>query len=127
MKQHSPRFLDLVTEAKSRVRELTAQQLSEAMAQPHVPLLVDVREDNEWQNGHIPAAIHMGRGIIERDIEKRIPDPETVIVVYCSGGFRSALAADNLQRMGYRQVRSLTGGMQGWLDAGYTLTSPSET
>ena len=81
-------------------------------------LLVDVREDNEWANGHLPGAVHMGKGIIERDIEQRVPDTNAKVVLYCGGGFRSALVADNLQKMGYTNVESMDGGWKGWLDAG---------
>jgi rhodanese-related sulfurtransferase len=81
-------------------------------------MLVDVREDHEWQAGHLPGAIHIGKGIIERDIETKVPDPATEMVLYCGGGFRSALAADNLQKMGYTNVISMDGGFRGWKDAG---------
>lgn len=84
-------------------------------------LIIDVRESDEWETGYIPTAIHLSKGIIERDIEKKIPDLNTEIVVYCSGGFRCALVADSLQKIGYTQVYSLDTGLQGWLDAGYTL------
>ncbi|WP_347252177.1 rhodanese-like domain-containing protein [Legionella sp.] len=121
MKQHSPQFLALVADAKKRINEITPQKLKNKIDQ-HEPLhVIDVREDNEWPSGHIPTAIHMSKGIIERDIEKAIPDPHTPIVVYCSGGFRCALVADSLQKMGYDQIYSLESGLQGWLDAGYAL------
>src|SRR5690349_2718754 len=113
MKQHSPRFLTLVNEAKTRIREISSKDLSEKMNQSTPPCLIDVREDNEWSTGHIPSAIHLGKGVIERDIEKKIPDVHTPIVVYCSGGFRCALVAYSLQNMGYTQVYSLEKGMQG--------------
>lgn len=121
MKQHSPQFLTLVTEAKHRIKEITPQALKEKLSK-HEPLrIIDVREDNEWSSGHIPTAMHMGKGLIERDIEKEIPDFHSAIVVYCSGGFRCALVADSLQKMGYDQVSSLDTGLQGWLDAGYDI------
>ena len=121
MKQHSSQFLKLVAEAKNRIQEISAQTLKTKM-EHHEPLcVIDVREDNEWPTGHIPHAIHMGKGIIERDIEKQIPDQQTPVVVYCSGGFRCALVADSLQRMGYTQVYSLENGLKGWADAGYGL------
>ena len=121
MKQHSSRFLAVVAESKKRIEEITPQVLKEKIDH-HEPLsLIDVREDNEWSTGHIPTAIHLSKGIIERDIEKTIPDIQTPIVVYCSGGFRCALVADTLQNMGYKHVYSLGTGMQGWVDAGFGL------
>lgn len=121
MKQHAPGFLALVTESKKHIKEITPQVLKAKMDQ-HEPMhLIDVREDNEWDNGTIPTAIHLGRGIIERDIEKKIPDLDQQIVVYCSGGFRCALVAESLQKMGYTQVYSLDTGLQGWIDAGYPV------
>lgn len=122
MKQHSPGFLSLVTDAKKRIKEITPEQLKEMLDQQEPIRLIDVREDNEWPTGHIPSAIHIGKGIIERDIEKEIPDHQQPIVVYCSGGFRCALTADSLQKMGYTQVYSLEKGMQGWIDAGFSLS-----
>lgn len=123
MKSHSPRFLSLVNQAKKRIQEIPAMILKEAIDQHEDLYLIDVREDHEWATGHIPTAIHIGKGIIERDIEKTIPDFDAPIVVYCSGGYRCALVADSLQQMGYTQVRSLDKGSQGWLDSGYTLTT----
>ncbi|ARG96683.1 rhodanese-like domain-containing protein [Legionella micdadei] len=121
MKQHSPQFLALVAAAKKRINEITPQMLKRKIDN-HEPLtVIDVREENEWPSGHIPTAIHMSKGIIERDIEKAIPDPHTPIVVYCSGGFRCALVADSLQNMGYDQVYSLETGSTGWVNAGYDL------
>lgn len=122
--QHSPAFLDLVNDAKSRVRECTVADVANMRAEGQDFLLVDVREDNEWETGHLPGAIHLGKGIIERDIESKIPDTGAKIVLYCGGGFRSALAADNLQRMGYRDVISMDGGYKGWLAAGHTIEKP---
>ncbi|KTC75473.1 rhodanese domain-containing protein [Legionella birminghamensis] len=119
MKQHSPGFLKIVTEAKQRIREISPQTLKEKMDRKESFHLIDVREDSEWANGHIPGAIHLAKGIIERDIEKQIPDLKAAIVVYCSGGFRCALVADNLQGMGYQHVYSLDTGSQGWIDAGF--------
>ncbi len=121
MKKHSPRFLTLVTESKKRIKEITPQTLKEKIDQHHIFSLIDVREDNEWLAGYIPTAIHISKGIIERDIEKKIPDPSECIVVYCSGGFRCALVADSLQNMGYTNVYSLNTGSQGWIDMGYCL------
>ena len=121
MKQHSPRFLSIVADSKKRIEEITPQILKEKMDSLEPLCLIDVREDNEWASGHIPGAIHLGKGIIERDIEKEVPDSQTLIIVYCSGGFRCALVADSLQNMGYSQVYSLTTGLQGWIDAGYNI------
>jgi len=122
MKQHSPQFLNLVNQAKKRIQELSADTLKNKIDNHDEIYLIDVREDHEWSIGHIPTAIHIGKGIIERDIEKTIPDSQAEIVVYCSGGFRCALVADSLQNMGYSNVYSLDKGSQGWIDAGYKLT-----
>ena len=122
MKQHSERFLRLVADAKSRVREVSAEEVLAWQDAGRTFHLVDVREESEWAAGHLPEAVHLGKGILERDVEKRIPDAEAEIVLYCGGGYRSALAADNLQRMGYRNVRSLAGGFSGWREAGYEVT-----
>lgn len=113
--EHSPKFLQLVDDAKSRVREISLSQLKARQAKGERPVLVDVREDHEWAKGRIPGARHLGRGIIERDIEKAFPDLSQELVLYCGGGFRSALAADNLQRMGYKNVLSLAGGWRDWV------------
>ena len=121
MKKHSPRFLALVTEAKKRIEEITSAILKEKMDQHQVFSLIDVRETQEWLSGHIPTAVHISKGIIERDIEKKLPDFEVPIVVYCSGGFRCALVADSLKQMGYTNVCSLGDGLQGWIDAGYPV------
>ncbi|AUH73074.1 rhodanese-like domain-containing protein [Legionella sainthelensi] len=121
MKQHSPGFLALVNDSKRRIKEITPQALKEKIDRQEPMLIIDVRESDEWETGYIPTAIHLSKGIIERDIEKKIPDLNTEIVVYCSGGFRCALVADSLQKIGYTQVYSLDTGLQGWLDAGYTL------
>ena len=117
-KAHNPGFLALVQDAKSRVREIDIpgyQRMRES-GEDHV--LVDVREDEEWRAGHAAGAIHLGKGVIERDIEKMIPDKSARLVLYCGGGYRSALAADAIQRMGYGNVFSLDGGWRGWRDAG---------
>jgi rhodanese-related sulfurtransferase len=121
MKQHSPKFLHLVTEAKQRINEIDSTNLKSKIDQQSDLYLIDVREDHEWLTGHIPSAIHIGKGVIERDIEKTIPDFQAPIVVYCSGGFRCALVADSLQNMGYTNIHSLDKGSQGWLDSGYKL------
>lgn len=115
---HSPQFLKLVNESKTRVKETNVEEVKRCMDAGEKFLLVDVREDNEWANGHLPRAVHMGRGIIERDIEMAVPDTGTKMILYCGGGFRSALVADNLQKMGYTNVESMDGGWKGWLEAG---------
>ncbi len=115
---HSPQFLKLVNDAKARVKETNVEDVKRRMEAGENFLLVDVREDNEWANGHVPKAVHMGRGIIERDIETAVPDTSTKMILYCGGGFRSALVADNLQKMGYTTVESMDGGWKGWLAAG---------
>lgn len=120
-KQHSPQFLKLAEAAKAEVRELTCAQLVDRLKQPGSLLLLDVREDHEWQLGHIPGATHLGRGILERDIEQTCPDFNREIVVYCGGGFRSALAAVNLAKMGYSRVTSLAGGYTGWSESGLPI------
>jgi rhodanese-related sulfurtransferase len=121
--QHSPRFLKLVQDVKTRVRELTVDQVKAKLDRGEKFHLVDVREESEWAKDHLPRATHLGRGIIERDAEKQWPDTGAEIVLYCGGGFRSALAADNLQKMGYTNVWSMDGGIRGWREKGYPLTS----
>ena len=116
--QHSPQFLKLVNEAKTRVRETNVADVNRRMVTGEKFLLVDVREDNEWAKGHLPGAVHMGRGVIERDIEKNVPQTGAKMILYCGGGFRSALVADNLQKMGYTNVESMDGGWRGWTEAG---------
>lgn len=121
MKKHGPKFLALVAAAKKKIQEITPQQLREKIDSVESFSLLDVREDHEWGLGHIPSALHLSKGVIERDIEKKIPDIQTPLVVYCSGGFRCALVADALQQMGYKNVQSLEGGSQGWIDAGFDV------
>src|SRR5262244_3218117 len=120
---HSPKFLEIVNDAKSRVREIDLDGYRRMVTAKEPHILVDVREDNEWAAGHAAGAVHLGKGIIERDIETKVPDKDTQLVLYCGGGFRSALAADNLQKMGYRNVISLDGGIRGWREKGYPLTT----
>ena len=122
---HSPNFLKLVQDAKSRVKETNVPNVKRRMDGGEKFLLVDVREDNEWEKGHIPGAVHMGKGVIERDIEGAVPDPGAKIILYCGGGFRSALVADNLQKMGYTSVESMDGGWKGWLEAGFAAAKDS--
>lgn len=114
---HSTRFLAVVEDAKSRVRETTVEEALARRARGAAFELIDVREDREWNDGHAAGARHLGRGILERDIEKAVPDLDAEIVLYCGGGFRSALAADMLQKMGYRNVWSMAGGIRAWRDA----------
>jgi len=121
-KHHSPRFLKIVEDAKSRVRELTVDDVKGKLDRGEKFLLVDVREESEWAKGHLPGAVHLGKGVIERDVEERVPDTATPLVLYCGGGFRSALAADNLQKMGYTNVLSMDGGIREWREKGYPLT-----
>ena len=116
-KQHAPGFLQIVNDAKSRVRECTIPDMKARRAAGEKFVLVDVREESEYAKGHIPGAIHLGKGVIERDIEEKIPDSSTPLVLYCGGGFRSALAADNIQKMGYTNVISMDGGWRGWTEA----------
>ena len=120
--QHSPRFLKLVQDTKTRVRELSVDQVKARLDRGEQFQLIDVREESEWAKDHLPGAVHLGKGIIERDVEQRFPDPKTELVLYCGGGYRSALAADNLQRMGYTNVISMDGGIREWREKGYPLT-----
>jgi rhodanese-related sulfurtransferase len=117
-KRHNPGFLSLVEQAKTRIPEVTVEQVLKMQSDGVSLMLVDVREDAEWAAGHIEGAIHLGKGVIERDIEKTIPDKDTVIVLYCGGGFRSALAADSLHLMGFKYSVSMDGGWREWNRAG---------
>jgi rhodanese-related sulfurtransferase len=116
--KHSEGFLRLVREARSRIREVSVEEARARIQEGEAVRLIDVREDNEWEAGHALGAEHMGRGIIERDIEGLVPDKGTELILYCGGGYRSALAADNLQRMGYTNVYSMAGGWKAWKEAG---------
>ena len=118
---HNPGFLQLVQDAKQRIRECTVAEVKARLDREEPFHFIDVREDHEFAKDHARGATHLGRGILERDIESRIPDKSAAIVLYCGGGFRSALAADNLQRMGYTHVISMDGGIRGWRDAGYPV------
>lgn len=115
---HSEKFLRIVADAKSRIREISIAEVKRKSDSGERFRLVDVREESEWAKGHLPGALHLGKGVLERDVEKAIPDTGTEIVLYCGGGFRSALAADNLQKMGYGKVWSMEGGWRGWNEAG---------
>ena len=119
--EHSPGFLKSVNDAKSRVRENTPEDVKRKQEAGESFYFVDVREDNEWQKGHAAGAIHLGKGIIERDIEKAVPDHDAEIILYCGGGFRSALAGDALQKMGYKNVISMDGGWKRWRELGYPI------
>jgi rhodanese-related sulfurtransferase len=120
--QHPPRFLKIVDDAKKRIRETDVDAVKARIDRGDKFLLVDVREESEFAKDHLPGAIHLGKGVIERDIEARVPDLNTEMVLYCGGGFRSALSADNLQKMGYANVISMDGGIRGWREKGYPLT-----
>jgi rhodanese-related sulfurtransferase len=122
--QHPPRFLKIVDDAKTRIKETNVDTIKSRLDRRDKFLLVDVREDNEYAKDHLPTAIHMGRGVIERDVEQKVPDLATEMVLYCGGGFRSALAADNLQKMGYTNVISMDGGIREWREKGYPLVKP---
>ena len=117
-KQHAPGFLKLVQEAKTRVRECTVDDVKQRLAAGEKFLLIDVREESEFAAGHASGAVHLSKGVIERDVETKVPDRDTPMVLYCGGGFRSALAADNLQKMGYTNVISMDGGWRAWTQAG---------
>lgn len=119
--QHPPRFLKIVDDARSRVRETDVNAVKERLDRGDKFLLVDVREESEFAKDHLPGAVHLGKGVIERDIEERVPKLDTEMILYCGGGFRSALAADNLQKMGYTNVISMDGGIRSWREKGYPL------
>jgi rhodanese-related sulfurtransferase len=120
--QHPPRFLKIVDDAKTRVRETNVDEVKKRLDRRDKFILVDVREESEYAKDHLPGAIHLGKGVIERDIEARVPELGAEMILYCGGGFRSALAADNLQKMGYTNVISMDGGIRGWREKGYPLT-----
>jgi rhodanese-related sulfurtransferase len=120
--QHSARFLRIVEDARKRIREADIDEVKAMLDRKDKVLLVDVREESEYVKDHLPGAIHLGKGIIERDIEERVPELSTPLVLYCGGGYRSALAADNLQKMGYTSVLSMDGGIRGWREQGFPLT-----
>jgi rhodanese-related sulfurtransferase len=117
--KHAPAFLMLVDDAKTRIRQTNAREVKQRLDAQEAFTLIDVREDGEWANGHLPGAVHLCKGIIERDIENAVPAKATPIVLYCGGGYRSALVADNLQKMGYINVLSMDGGWRGWTEAGF--------
>ena len=122
---HSPGFLKLVNEARARVKEVTLDQARTRLANNPKAVLLDVREDHEWQNGHAMQAVHLGKRILKRDLEKSFPDPDTEIIMYCGGGYRSALTADAAQHMGYRNVHSLIGGYKALVEANWPMKKES--
>ena len=118
---HSPRFLNIVNDARSRVKETTVDEVKHRLERGEKFTLIDVREESEFAKDHLPGAIHLGKGVIERDIETRLPDLNAPMILYCGGGFRSALAADNLQKMGYTNAISMDGGIREWREKNYPL------
>lgn len=120
--QHAPRFLKIVNDAKARVKETTVDEVKQKLDHGEKVLLVDVREESEFAKDHLPGAIHLGKGVIERDIEARVPEVKTPMILYCGGGFRSAMAADNLQKMGYTNVLSMDGGVREWREKNYPMS-----
>jgi rhodanese-related sulfurtransferase len=122
---HAPGFLSLVNSVRPRVKELSVDETQALMESGQEVRLIDVREDSEWENGHIPGAEHIGKGVIERDIETRIPDKSATVVLYCGGGYRSVLAADVLAQMGYTNVASMAGGWREWTGAGNPIETPA--
>jgi rhodanese-related sulfurtransferase len=123
---HSPEFLKIVADARTRVREITVDQTRAWLAQNPEIVLLDVREDSEWAAGHAAEAVHLGKGVLERDLEKMFPDPHTEIIMYCGGGYRSALTCDVAQRMGYRSVHSLIGGYKALKQADWPIKSEAQ-
>ncbi|MEQ9096713.1 sulfurtransferase [Leptolyngbya valderiana BDU 20041] len=122
--KHSEKFLAIVDEARGRIKECTVEDVRKMQAAGEAFELIDVREESEFARGRLPGARHIGKGVIERDAEAKLPDPDAKIVLYCGGGYRSALAADNLQKMGYRDVISMDGGYRGWTEAGLPTEQP---
>lgn len=118
-KTHSQKFVDLVNEALSRVAEISCDDVNKALNQSSTFVLIDTREEHEFINGHLPGAIHLSKGVIERDIEEHVSDTDTELILYCGGGYRSVLAGDNLQKMGYSNVKSMAGGWREWIENEY--------
>lgn len=118
---HTPGFLKLVAEAQKDVKEISIDEVAQRLKPEKDFLLVDVREESEWNAGHLPFAMHLSKGLIERDIETKIPDPSTPIILYCGGGYRSILAAQNIQKMGYTRVLSMSGGFRGWTEKNFSV------
>ena len=125
--EHSSGFLRIVNEARARVREVTIAEARERLARNPAAILVDVREDSEWAKGHAAKAVHLGKGILERDLERTIPDPNTELIMYCGGGYRSALTAEVAGRMGYGNVYSLAGGYKAMVEAGWPMLNESQS
>ena len=123
---HSPGFLKLVADAKQRVRQFSIEEFIERLSAGERYIVLDIREDAEWERGHLPGAHHLGRGILEREIERTVPDKDAPILLYCGGGFRSALSADSLMKMGYTNVASLDGGWRGWNERGLPTVKPGQ-
>lgn len=121
--EHTPSFLALVNDAKSRVKETSVAEVRERFRRGDIFVFIDTREEHEWNESHAKGARHLSKGIIEREIEREVPDKSKEIVLYCGGGYRSALAADNLQKMGYSHVRSMAGGWKAWKSAGAPVTN----
>lgn len=121
MTKHAPRFLKLVDDAREHVHEVTIDEVKPRIDRGEKFYLIDVREESEWAEGHLPNSIHLGKGVIERDIEARVSDANAEVVLYCGGGYRSALAAEALKKMGYRNVISMDGGIRAWREAGYPV------
>jgi rhodanese-related sulfurtransferase len=119
--EHSPGFLKVVNEVRPKITEMTVEQARARLAQNPKAILLDVREDSEWDKGHAAQAVHLGKGVLERDIEKMIPDPNTELIMYCGGGYRSALTANVAQQMGYRKVASLIGGYKALVQAQWPM------
>lgn len=122
-KHHNPRFVELVDAVRARITETDVPSVADRIARGDDFHLVDVREESEWAEGHLPGAVHLSRGTIERDIETEIPDTDADIVLYCGGGYRSALSTDNLRQMGYTNVASMDGGFRGWTEGGHEVVS----
>ncbi len=121
--EHPPKFLAICEDARTRVQETDVETVKARLDRGDDFLLIDTREDREWNKGHIPGAIHIGKGVIERDIEAKVPDTDREMILYCGGGYRSALAADNLTKMGYTKAISMDGGFRGWNVAGYEVVT----
>ena len=120
---HSPQFLKVVEEARAHVKEVTLDAARQRLAANPKAILMDVREDSEWQNGHAAQSVHLGKGVLERDLEKQFPDPDVEIIMYCGGGFRSALTCEVAQRMGYKNVSSLIGGYKALVTSGWPMSA----
>ncbi len=123
MAKHAPKFLQIVNDARTRIKECTVSDVMAMIEQGDKFMLIDVREESEYAKDHLPGAVHLGKGVIERDIEQAVPDPKTRVVLYCGGGFRSALAADNLKKMGYTNVISMDGGVRDWRAKQFPMTT----